>query len=388
MNAQNLQSSVECARQIVPLVKDRNHQVGAHRYPDLGFHRIGTRAVVMFDSQVALDPAEEQFDSPAQLVEHRHSERGNFEVIGQKHEGLAGFQIDEFDAPQKHRIVASGFLDRGLADMIAPQAGETIDRLRVMPREAQVALGACNEEGTCFCDQRQASEVHVATVHQVEGTRLEEQFVEPVHIVLARPCNADAGGNGATQIDLGVHLDAGLGLAKVGPVEERERQVDGGRIQGVDRVVQVDAKILADVERSCLADEVLGEVLPDAPVARLVGIGKCGLGDFAGEAEVIECFGPRVETGGNVAQSIPARELGEHHADELLTEAEVTCGGVGLVSIDDAVEGLAVNQIEDLGNDEASSVHAPECSKIAERSSNASHPFFALSCSSTKHSKS
>jgi hypothetical protein len=36
MNAQNLQSSVECAGQLEPLVKDRNHEVGAHRDPDLG----------------------------------------------------------------------------------------------------------------------------------------------------------------------------------------------------------------------------------------------------------------------------------------------------------------------------------------------------------------
>ena len=35
---------------------------------------------------MTLDPAEEQFDAPAQLVEHGHGERGNFEMVGQKHE--------------------------------------------------------------------------------------------------------------------------------------------------------------------------------------------------------------------------------------------------------------------------------------------------------------
>lgn len=74
MNAQNLQSSVECAGQLEPLVKDRNHEVGAHRDPDLVLHRIGGCAVVVLDPEVALDPAEEQFDAPAQLVEHRYGE--------------------------------------------------------------------------------------------------------------------------------------------------------------------------------------------------------------------------------------------------------------------------------------------------------------------------
>jgi hypothetical protein len=57
MNAQNLQSSVESSGQLELLVKDRNYQIGADRNPDLGLHRVGARAVVMFDSQVAFDPA-------------------------------------------------------------------------------------------------------------------------------------------------------------------------------------------------------------------------------------------------------------------------------------------------------------------------------------------
>ena len=39
MNAQNLQSSVESAGQHELLVKDRDHQIGAYRNPDLGLHR-------------------------------------------------------------------------------------------------------------------------------------------------------------------------------------------------------------------------------------------------------------------------------------------------------------------------------------------------------------
>ena len=60
MNAQNMQSSVESAGQLELLVKDRDHQIGADRNPDLGLHRVGARALVVFDSQVALAPAEER----------------------------------------------------------------------------------------------------------------------------------------------------------------------------------------------------------------------------------------------------------------------------------------------------------------------------------------
>lgn len=51
MNAQKLQISVEYSGQFELLVKDCNHEVGAHCYPDLSLHCVGTRAVVVFDSE-------------------------------------------------------------------------------------------------------------------------------------------------------------------------------------------------------------------------------------------------------------------------------------------------------------------------------------------------
>ncbi len=50
-------------------------------------------------------------------------------------------------------------------------------------------------------------------------------------------------GNGASKIDPGVHLDAGLGLAEVRPREKRQRQIDRGGIKSIDRVVEFDTKI-------------------------------------------------------------------------------------------------------------------------------------------------
>ena len=56
VNAQNLQSSVEASRQFEFLVPDRFEQIGRHRDPDLRFHSIRTRAEVMLEAKVSLDP--------------------------------------------------------------------------------------------------------------------------------------------------------------------------------------------------------------------------------------------------------------------------------------------------------------------------------------------
>ena len=60
VNTQKLESSVQFSRQGQLLVEDGHHQVNGHSNPDLRLHRIGTRPVVVLDSQMAFDPAKEQ----------------------------------------------------------------------------------------------------------------------------------------------------------------------------------------------------------------------------------------------------------------------------------------------------------------------------------------
>ena len=86
MDAQELENSVEGAGQPELLVQDGDHDVSAHRDPDLGPHRVGAGAVVVFDAQVAFDPLEEEFDLPPGFVEQGHAQGGDPEVVGQEDE--------------------------------------------------------------------------------------------------------------------------------------------------------------------------------------------------------------------------------------------------------------------------------------------------------------
>ena len=52
--------------------------------PDLGAHRIGRRAVKSFDTQMLLDPFEEQFDLPASAIELGDGQRRDGKVVGQE----------------------------------------------------------------------------------------------------------------------------------------------------------------------------------------------------------------------------------------------------------------------------------------------------------------
>jgi hypothetical protein len=378
MNAQNLQSSVERAGQLELLVEDRDHQICADRDPYLGLHRVGAGSVVVLDSQVPLDPAEEQFDAPAHLVKHGDGECRDFEILGKEDERLACLRIEVFHPPKKHWKRIAGPFESWFPKMVAAQSGQTVHRHRVMPCELKVGLGAGDEERSGPGDQRQSDEVHIATIHQIEGSRLEEQTVEPSHIVLARTGDVDASWNRPTQIDLGMQLDARLGLPEVRPWEEGQGQVDGGGIQCVDRVVEIHSEILAGIERPCLAHQTLGEFLPNPPVAVLVGVRESRFGNRFGKPEMIERFGPGVETSGDVAQALPRGQLRKDHASQLLAKSEMPDGGRCLEPLCYAIESLAVDQVENLGENESAGVHGRNFWKIRSPISNPSHGFFLL----------
>ena len=91
--------------------------------------------------------------------------------------------------------------------------------------------------------------------------------------------------NTAAQIDQRMKFDRPLVLAKARPWKQRQTQIDRGRIQGVDRVLQFDAKPIPGVELAGGVDKAQGEILINTPVAGFVGIGQGAAGDAATNAE-------------------------------------------------------------------------------------------------------
>lgn len=328
MNAQKLQSSVESAGQFHLFMNDRDHQISGHR--------VGTRAVEVFDSQMLLDPSEEQLDAPARLVEHGHFQRRDLQVVGEEDQFPFRFRVVVAHFSQESGKGISRFGQTGLADMVAAQAGEAIHRQRVVPGELQFALGPCDEEDARLGDEEKAGEIHVAAIHQIESSGLEQQAVEPANIVLARSGDVNTGWNRLPQVDLGVHLDARPGLAH----------------------------------------EALGKILPEPPVALFVGIRESGLGHRLAKPEVMQGGGLCIETGRNAKPLAPG-QLGEDHADELLAATKVTDIGFCVVAFDEAGKCLPVDQIEKLGENVAAGIHGRNISQTKTPGSNPSHRKFS-----------
>src|ERR1035437_5778731 len=143
--------------------------------------------------------------------------------------------------------------------------------MRVAALQQDVGFRAHNEEGRAERKLEKALEIHVAAVHDVERPGLRQKLVEDVHVVNLAIRNANKRGDVAVQVQQRMHLDGRLVLAKSGPREQRQAEVDGGRVQRVQALIQVHADRIAGIQRSRNADEDLREIGIDAPVARLVG---------------------------------------------------------------------------------------------------------------------
>jgi len=96
------------------------------------------------------------------------------------------------------------------------------------------------------------------------------------------------------------------------------RQIDGRRVQRIDRIGQVDPQVLVAIESPRLRDQQLREIGIDPPVAGLVGIGQRAARDRAANPQMIEPAFLRAQAGYEVAQTLAEGQLRKGHAEKLV----------------------------------------------------------------------
>ena len=105
-----------------------HEQVNADRDPDLRFDGVFGGAEERLDTQVLLDPLEEQFDVPAAFVERGDGLGREAEMIGEKDQMLARFGIAQAHSPQFVGIEFFAASALETDDLVAPQAAGSVDR--------------------------------------------------------------------------------------------------------------------------------------------------------------------------------------------------------------------------------------------------------------------
>ena len=158
-----------------------------------------------------------------------------------------------------------------------------------------------------------------------------------------------------------VHLDRSFVPAKLRPRKQPEAEVDGGRIQRVQTLIQIDADRIVGIQRSCDANQHLSEVRVDAPIVRLVGIGQCRARHVAAQSDVVELAGHGTQTGLDIAETLAVRQLSESHRQKLVPARKASQVIVAMVAGDTLAKLVRGHVIHKLSENGATDVHATFC---------------------------
>ena len=138
-----------------------------------------------------LDPFEEQFHLPAAFVEQRNRQGRLGEIVGDEDQSFVHLDVVVPYPAQPFGILAlrqrPGQEDR----LIALQAGAFVHLVRIESAELQIALGSRDELSVGLVHRVESGQVEVASIHDVEGARLDGHGVHRHVVGRFAPCNMD-----------------------------------------------------------------------------------------------------------------------------------------------------------------------------------------------------
>jgi hypothetical protein len=354
-HAQNLQKIVERKVHGHFFLDDRNERINRDGDPDLRPYRVLRRSVKRFDPKILLNPAEKQFDTPAEFVELSDRQRRLKKVIGQKREVTIVLSIEKTDPPQRLGIFDFRF-GAGQGDgLVGSQVHGFIDGSRGESSRLKIRLGSDDEKYAM--PSVKPVIVQISAVQDVEGTRLQREIVEDSDIVRFSIRHMDKRRYRSSQIEKCMEFDGPFAFAEFGPRKKRETQVDRGGIEGEDRFLELQADIGVVINSPGFGDEDLREIGIDPPIAGFVGVGQVASRDVATDAHVVKAIFHGLKTSFDIAEAFPVSQLGEGQAKELIETREVFDFVIPSVTPDAFTKFVHRQESHDLSKDGRLGVH-------------------------------
>jgi|SRR3990167_7925997 len=301
-----------------PLLHDGHQHVHGNGNPDLSLYGVLACSVKILDPEMLFDPFEEQFHPPATFVELSNDEGRKGKIVGQKNKNLVCFGIVIFDAAKLVRVIFFGVKVFQENRLIADEAGCFVDFSGFDSFATHVGFGPGDEECRSRRDPIETLEVQVTAVHDVEGTDFQNQLVQHIDIVDLAVCDTDECWDRAAQVQKSMEFDGSLFLAEAGPGKKIEAQIDGGCIEGISGLAQLDTEVVVDIQGSCDLNQDLGKVRIDAPISLLIGVRQCVAENLASNAHVIELGVLGLKAGFDIAKTFPVSELRKSHTVKLV----------------------------------------------------------------------
>ena len=259
------------------------------------------------------DPLEKQLDLPAATIKPCDGERRQGEVVGEKDQSLLGLGIFE-SYPSERLIEALARIEDGECDaLVANKTGGFVDFVGVAALDLEIGLGPRDKEAARLAQSTQPFEVDVSAIHDIEGAGFGQKLIQNIDLVEFPIADGEERRDVASEVQQCVQFDGSLGRTERSPREHRQAQIDGGSVQSVNGLPQIDPEGFVGIEAACYRDETLSEIAVDAPIAHRVGVGQSVARRSRTNPQVVELGGLRAQTRFDVAQAFSKRELSKGH---------------------------------------------------------------------------
>src|SRR6185503_4096447 len=266
------------------------------------------------------------------MIDRSDDRRRALEIICEKTESLIDIGGVEGDAAQQSREFSIGILSGKHDGLVTANPCRVINPMRLATTKSKVLFRTQDEVGQRLMKPIEAWKIDISAVHNNEAARFKNYAIQSVRIAGMGASNVDQYRDSTLNVEQSAQFDGPSGTFVRRPGEQRQRDIDDRRIQSIKSAVQIQAQIDIPMEGPGLLNQMLSEVGVDAPISRLIGIGKRGPPDRRSKPGMVELCFMRGKTDFDVSQTLTPCQLRECHRQELFPATQPTHTAIPIVA--------------------------------------------------------
>ena len=253
-------------------------------------------------------------------------------MVGQEAVDAAGIGLEEGDQTEAMGVFPVGDLALELHDFVGEDPGSSRGSVLSDNLKTLIGEGPGDEESAAALEFVPPVQTPIGTIKAVDtvGLRMEVGASDG-HVMDRALAQNQKHGQVTAVVELVVELDGALSATKACPVKHAQAEVDGGRVPGIQRILE--AELVGRRQALGSSEDGVKQVFEQRSRTALQGVGQRGTGDLR-QPQVIEAASMRIQATDDRTQRVLARDLRIQQHDELLPGRKVLAVTVRLESLD------------------------------------------------------
>ena len=280
----------------------------------------------MLDAEVLFYPLEKRLDLPAVFVEQGYLGRREGEVVGVIGKSPAKFGCKVDNSTNRGRIFLKIALT-GESNCLIPQHSSSPFKY-VLTLDNVVwssAFFTNNKEGILLLYPKHPCQIKIAFVEDVASQRFYLNVVKSFNIVHRCVCNEKVCRNLSGNVELGLNLYPGFGLAKCRPFKESHAEVYRCRVKGI--VLAWNNKLFPHTFTLRKFHHIVSEPLKDAIIALCIGPRKRSEAESIAKTESIGLLGMSLDNRHKFAHGVTPIKLTKNQKQKVIPVTESPVSG-------------------------------------------------------------